>query len=98
MFHDHASGLGTTVANTQNFGQMGIQGNHSFGNFVNNGQANVMARAFTPDGRPIPQLMELDEEAEEPTLMELNEEGEVELEDLARFNNFNNLAGGYTQI
>merc|ERR1711981_133522 len=53
-------------------GAMMIQGNHKFDNYVNNGKTQVLARAFTPDGKPIPQLMELDE---------------VELEDLAQFNN-----------
>ena len=47
-----------------------------FDTFANQGAVKVMPRTFTPDGKPIPQLMELEE---------------VDLEDLAQFNNYNNL-------
>jgi len=69
QFNDHAGGQFSQVKNTNNGGQMKIQGNHQFQNYNNNGQAVVMARAFNPDGSPAG-LMELDE---------------IELEDLANF-------------
>jgi len=50
---------------------MSIQGNHQFENFTNNGQANIMPRAFDAKGNPV-QLIELDS---------------LDLEDLAQFNN-----------
>lgn len=74
-FNDHKQGQAVQVANTNNMGQMNIRGLHKFDNFVNNGVANVMPRAFNPDGTPA-RLMELDEDFEV-----------VELEDLANFNN-----------
>lgn len=38
---------------------MQISGNHKFGNFVNNGNTQVMPRTFNPDGSPA-QLMLMD--------------------------------------
>lgn len=77
-FNDHKGGQFSTVANTNNMGQMNISGNHQFDNFVNNGVANALPRTFNPDGSPA-QLMELDEE--------------YDLEDLASFNNYSNADG-----
>jgi len=72
QLNDHAGGQFQTVGNAVNNGQFQIQGNHQIQNFTNNGQANVLPRAFNPDGSPAAQLMELDI---------------ADLEDLASFNN-----------
>ena len=59
QFNDHKDGLFSTVANIEQNGNMSISGNHKFGNFVNNGNTQVMPRAFNPDGTPA-QLMLMD--------------------------------------
>jgi hypothetical protein len=59
QFNDSPDGSYTQVRNTNNMGQMGISGNHQFENFTNNGQAQVMARKYLPNGQPV--LMELED-------------------------------------
>jgi intracellular sulfur oxidation DsrE/DsrF family protein len=59
MFNDHKGGQFSTVANTVQNGEMQISGNHKFQNFTNNGNTQVMPRAFNPDGSPA-QLMLMD--------------------------------------
>lgn len=81
-FHDHKGGQFATVMNTTNAGKMGISGNHMFDNMTNNGAVMVKPRTFDEKGNPV-QLMELDEE---------------DLEDLAAFNQFNNMEGGMASI
>jgi len=59
---------------------MNISGLHKFDNFTNNGQTTVSPRTFNADGTPARMvLMDLDE---------------IDLEDLAQFQNFSNQAGG----
>lgn len=90
MFQDTKDGQFSTVQNATNGGKMMIQGNHQFENFTNNGQANIMPRAFDAKGNPV-QLIQLEE-------VDLEDLAEFDLEDLAQFNNYSNAEGGMTQI
>ena len=82
QFLDTPDGRFTVVKNTNNAGQMQIQGKHMFDNFTNNGQTTVMARKFKG-------LENLDEEQNEEELENLEEQQpeEAEVENLATFNN-----------
>ena len=87
QFNDHKDGQFSTVAKTVQNGNMSISGNHKFGEFVNNGNTQVMPRQFGL-------LMDLASFNNYSNM----EGGNTQIQGTHAFQNFNNAKGGNVNV